>query len=199
MIAGTAQRNLGAGRAIRGASQFSGSGAVSRFPGSSPVCRRLAAFRNCLLVSVNSIFHDFSGGDLRDAHVSEEGDQVNARSPVLAVHIVLVPLPCVMMSYSCRYYAETSRKVFSALSSRVRSFPEAVDTNPRRFPWLWRGFLPSCLRGGSCLRNNSSIARRYWSDACRCKPCRQGSCVVPPSSSLFLSRAITRKSVIHVE
>src|SRR5580658_1679270 len=43
------------------------------------VCRRLATFRNCLLVSVNSIIHDFSRGDLRDVHVSEEGHQVNAR------------------------------------------------------------------------------------------------------------------------
>jgi len=32
----------------------------------------------------------------------EEREQVNARSPALAVHITLLHCPCVMMSYSCR-------------------------------------------------------------------------------------------------
>jgi hypothetical protein len=42
-----------------------------------------------LLVSVNSIIHDFSRGDLRDVHVSEEGHQVNARPQVLALDVLL--------------------------------------------------------------------------------------------------------------
>ena len=64
MIAGTAQRNLEAGRAIRDASQFSGSGAASLFHGSSCCVPAACPFRDCLLVSVNSIFHDVSRGDL---------------------------------------------------------------------------------------------------------------------------------------
>ena len=51
MIAGTAQRNLEVGRAIRGASQFSGSGVVSRFPGAS-CCVPAACRVSQLLVGV---------------------------------------------------------------------------------------------------------------------------------------------------
>ena len=56
------------------------------------VSRWLAAFSNCLLVSVNSVFLDLSCGDLRDVQVPEERDQVNARPPVLAIHVLLVAL-----------------------------------------------------------------------------------------------------------
>ena len=66
------------------------------------VGRWLAAVCHGFLVSMNSIFLDLSRGDLRDAQVPEEMDQVNARSPVLAVHISLVAFPGVMMSYSRR-------------------------------------------------------------------------------------------------
>ena len=53
----------------------------------------LAAVGHGFLVSVNSVFLDLSRGDLGDAQVPEERDQVNARSPALGVHISLVALP----------------------------------------------------------------------------------------------------------
>jgi hypothetical protein len=56
------------------------------------VSRWLAAFSNCLLMSVNSVFLDLSCLDLRDAQVPQEGDQVNARPPVLAIHVLQVAL-----------------------------------------------------------------------------------------------------------
>jgi hypothetical protein len=57
------------------------------------VARWLAAVCHGFLVSVNSVFLDLSRGDLGDAQVPEERDQVEARSPVLAFHISLVALP----------------------------------------------------------------------------------------------------------
>ena len=56
------------------------------------VARRLAAVGNGFLVSVDSVFLDLSCGDLGDAQVLEERDQVNVRPPVLAVYISLVAL-----------------------------------------------------------------------------------------------------------
>ena len=57
------------------------------------VARWLAAVGDGFLVSVDSIFLDLSRGDLGDAQVPEERDQVKARAPVLAFHIALVALP----------------------------------------------------------------------------------------------------------
>ena len=55
------------------------------------VARRLAAVGNGFLVSVNSVFLDLSRRDLGDAQVPEERDQVNPRSPALAVHMQDIP------------------------------------------------------------------------------------------------------------
>jgi hypothetical protein len=91
-MTGTVEEDRGVGRANRGAARFSGSGERDDLLMEGAVARWLAAVGDCLLGSVNSIFLDLSCGDRR-CPGSEERNQVIARSPALAVHIVLVALP----------------------------------------------------------------------------------------------------------
>ena len=54
--------------------------------------RRLPALCGGVFIPVNSVFLNLAGGDFREAQMAEEGDQVDSRTPVQALDVVLAAL-----------------------------------------------------------------------------------------------------------